>query len=1067
MSERAKRRGGVVASGFFVLRTPLLPFDDFETWGRGLEAAGDVDDPPGLEAALARDRDLLRERLRALLDRPELRDALFVASPKLSAAIDAWRGDPDSERGRSTEEALVAYLSRAAARPTPFGLFAGSTVGTIDAKTSLTLGPVAAYERHSRLDTGYLSAVAQTLVSDAAVRRAFVYRPNSSLYEIGGRYHFAEAMQTTGGRSYTLAAVEKTPYLAATLERASGGAPFLELAAALVDDEVTQPEAEEYIGELVASQVLIADVGPQLTGPQPTDSLIETLVRHDETATVAHMLDAARAELARIDEGGVGAPEEHYRAVGSILEAVPAPQPELSRLVQVDLFKPGTDVTLGRGVVRDALHAVRALHAFAPAAGTDPLVRFRQEFVRRYETRSVPLVEALDEEHGIGFDRADDISGEAAPLLAGLPLARPGEDGVRWTRRDAVLLRKLAKALETGLDEIALEDSELDALGTAQPTPLPDAFEVVASLEAASAEAADAGEFRLLVHSASGPPGVRLLGRFCHDDASLHELVRSHLHAEETNRPDAVFAEIVHLPEGRVGNILARPVLRSHEIPYLAASGAPPDRQIPISDLLVSVVGDRIVLRSARIGREVVPRLTTAHNYSRRSLRLYRFLCALANQDVISGLMWTWGPLEHAPFLPRVVAGRAVLSRARWNVDGEELAAFRERDARKRFEGVQELRRARRLPRFVALVDGDNELLVDLDNLLSVEALAKQIRTRPAAALVELLPAVDRLPAEGPEGRYTSHLVIPFVREIPVRTSAATAFSSERARRFVPGSEWLYAKLFTGRATSDAVLDHVGRAVEATIAAGAADRWFFIRYGDPDWHLRLRVHGSSDDLLDRVLPTLRTVTSPLLDAGLLWRVQLDTYEREVERYGGDEGIVLSEQVFHADSDAVLQIVRAVGAANLDLRWRAALLGIDLLFDDFDLALEEKREIARGACRGYGREFGAGKPFQRAISRRYRDERESVERLLDTGHAPPSELAPVADALARRSERIRPVAAELRKVAAGGRLTQTVPELLMSYAHMHVNRLLRSSHRAQELVLYELLSRAYSAQAGRR
>jgi hypothetical protein len=33
--------------------------------------------------------------------------------------------------------------------------------------------------------------------------------------------------------------------------------------------------------------------------------------------------------------------------------------------------------------------------------------------------------------------------------------------------------------------------------------------------------------------------------------------------------------------------------------------------------------------------------------------------------------------------------------------------------------------------------------------------------------------------------------------------------------------------------------------------------------------------------------------------------------------------------------------------------------------------------------------------------------------------------------------------------------------------MHVNRLLRSAHRAQELVLYELLDRAYSARAGRR
>jgi lantibiotic biosynthesis protein len=41
------------------------------------------------------------------------------------------------------------------------------------------------------------------------------------------------------------------------------------------------------------------------------------------------------------------------------------------------------------------------------------------------------------------------------------------------------------------------------------------------------------------------------------------------------------------------------------------------------------------------------------------------------------------------------------------------------------------------------------------------------------------------------------------------------------------------------------------------------------------------------------------------------------------------------------------------------------------------------------------------------------------------------------------------------------------DIAMSYAHMHVNRLLRSAQRAQELVLYELLDRAYSAQVGRR
>ena len=133
--------------------------------------------------------------------------------------------------------------------------------------------------------------------------------------------------------------------------------------------------------------------------------------------------------------------------------------------------------------------------------------------------------------------------------------------------------------------------------------------------------------------------------------------------------------------------------------------------------------------------------------------------------------------------------------------------------------------------------------------------------------------------------------------------------------------------------------------------------------------------------------------APLLETGQLWRVQLDTYEREVERYGGEAGICLAERVFHADSDAVLAIVRQLtGDAGAELRWRVALRGIDLLFDDLGLTLEQKRAIARRARRGYGSEFGADGDFSREVSRRYRQERASVEALLDPHRDPPSELA---------------------------------------------------------------------------
>jgi thiopeptide-type bacteriocin biosynthesis protein len=565
-----------------------------------------------------------------------------------------------------------------------------------------------------------------------------------------------------------------------------------------------------------------------------------------------------------------------------------------------------------------------------------------------------------------------------------------------------------------------------------------------------------------------------MLGRFCHADQSMLQFVRAHLEAEEARRPGRVFAEIVHLPEGRIGNILCRPVLRDYEIPYLGRSGAPADRQIPVTDLLVSVRDGRIVLRSNRLEREVVPRLTNAHNYDLRSLGVYRFLCALQHQDAAAALVWDWGPLRDAPFLPRVVSGRLVLCRARWSVTEAELRALGQTRGADQFAAVQAWRGERRLPRYMALADSDNELVIDLDNVLSVAALAHQLRGRRQAVLVEMFPDPDALCVTGPEGRFVHELIVPFVQAAPPRPepddAAPQPTRSLVRRRFPPGSEWLYAKLYTGAGTADQVLNHlIGPLVRSWIASGAADAWFFIRYTDPDWHLRLRLHGEPGRLHAEVLPGLQAAAAPLLETGQLWRMQLDTYEREVERYGGDRGIELAEQAFAADSEAVLTILGQLsGDAGLDMRWRLAMRGVDLLFDDLGLTLEEKRSLTRRAREGFGREFGIDGNFRSRVSQRYRVERARLEALLDPGQPPPAPpLAGGLEALGRRSLQLAPVTAELRLLEQAGRLSAPLTDIARSYAHMHVNRLLRSAQRAQELVLYELLDRAYSGQAGRR
>jgi thiopeptide-type bacteriocin biosynthesis protein len=899
----------------------------------------------------------------------------------------------------------------------------------------------------------YLTAVAAALEADPAVRRKLVYRPNSSLYRAGGRLRYAEGRLDGTLRSYHLVAVDESTELAETLGRAREGASFDELAAALVDSEIELDMAAEFVGELIDTQLLVSDLQPSVTGPEPVPGLVVRLRDNPETAGAAAALAQAHASLDSLDRDGLGAAPSEYRRIESIFDALPA-RPEPSRLFQLDLTKPAV-ATLGGAVVGEIGRGLDVLARLARPVRDDPLARFRAAFTERYEDREVPLVEVLDEEIGIGFGGSE--AAETSPLLAGLALGRPAADGDARDERDHVLLRRLAAVLRDGDEEIELAAEDVDALASREPPPLPDVLEVIATVAAASQEELDRGCFRVLLRAASGAPGARLLGRFCHADDALRERVERHLRAEEAHRPDAVFAEIVHLPEGRLGNILCRPVLRGHEIPFLGRSGAPVELQIPPSDLLVSLVADTVVLRSRRLGREVIPRLTSAHNYGFRSLGLYRFLCELQRQGTVAGLGWTWGPLEGAPFLPRVRTGRTVLARAQWNLDAASLGRVR--------DGGADVLRELGLPRWIALADYDNELVADLDNPLSVEALLHHLRGRTAATLVELYPGPGDLCVSGPEGRFTHELVIPFVRQAEPRGNGTRPRPAQAVRRsFAPGSEWLYAKLYTGTGTADRVLlDVVEPVVRAATAAGVIERWFFIRYADPQFHVRLRLKGDPAALARDVLPLLHEAAQPLLVDGRIWRLQLDTYERELQRYGGDEAIALSEELFRHDSDAVLAIVGTLwGDAGLDARWRLALYGIELLLDDFGFDPGHRREWARRSRDGFAREFGVDAAAKRALGERYRTERAALEQLFDADSAHP--LAAGVELLRERSRRIAPLAQQLRGLE--DRLSVPLEDLVASYAHMHVNRLLRGAAREQELVLYDLLDRMYSSRLAR-
>lgn len=1047
---------------FFAFRTPALPQDFLEAWSRDLQAPEAA--PETLEAALEADREVLRARLREALERPEIREAIFVASPDLEEMLEPWRsGALRGEKRDRVERSLVRYLARMASRATPFGLFSGCSTGTWGEASRLEVAPLAEGIRHTRLDMDYLCALVEALEKDPRVRDTLRYRTNSSLTFAAGRYRYAEVrFGSEQGRDYHLVALEPSPYLVDTLGRARTPATLLDLARPLVDGEITLEEATGFIHELIDSQVLVSDLYPAVTGEEPIHGVVATLRKHPDTRALGDQLGGVLDRLEALDQGTCERSPATYRALARDLEALPA-KIKLKHLFQVDLVKPAPEARLGAGVRQRIGEGIELLRALAPGRRTNPMQRFIEAFQQRYETRWVPLLEVLDDESGLGFESAG--GGETSPLLNGL--AFPGLEeggGSPFTLRDRhLLLHLLAHPGETTWD---LSEEDLKALKNPEPPPYPEAFAAMAVLGAPSREALDAGDFDLLLEHFSGPSGARLLGRFCHGDARLEAAVKAHLAAEEAQAPEAIYAEIVHLPEGRMGNILCRPLLRRHEIPYLGVSGAEEAFQIPLQDLQVSVVGGRVVLRSERLGREVRPRLSSAHNYT-RGLGVYRFLCRIQDQDAASN-GWSWGHLDGLPFLPRVVRGRHILSKAKWRVEGRELKAILEASGAEAHTRFQSWRAERKLPRRVLLADGDNTLLVDLDQVLWRETLLGLVAKRPSFEMVECFPEPDQLLEMEPGWRYHHELVLPFLAkaEAPAREVAPGAAPAGVVRRtFPPGSEWLYLKVFTGTSTADQILaHHLAPLLEAH--RDLYDRWFFIRYNEGGNHLRIRFQGDPGVLTTQLQPKLHARLETLVTEGFAWKVQLDTYEREVERYGGPAGIELAEACFGHDSQAVLELVRAYpGDEGADLRWRLGLKAVDALLDGMGFDFGTKARIVRQARAGFSREFRSERGLDVQLGAKFRSLRKELEALL-SGEAAGATLAPGLEILARRQAALAPTLEALRRAEAEGRLTSPLAELAPSFVHMHVNRLLRAAQRNQEFVLYDFLERLYESREAR-
>jgi thiopeptide-type bacteriocin biosynthesis protein len=1030
---------------YLVVRTPLLSIEDFAALAK----------PSSPQSGK-------ENRTHAVLTDHRVRRALAVASPSLLRDLN--RCSRERPFPEDAPNKLLRYLIRMSSRPTPFGLFAGVALASWGSRSELILGDAAERFR-GRPDAQWLLQLVFAAEERDEIRKQLRFLANPAAFLAGGRLILSERAPSGDRGPIPAVSLRATGAVLRVLSLAREPILYEDLATGVLAKTpgASTEKVDRLLKDLWRQTILLSDLRPPLTVEDPAQYVLARLAAIPQAASFADTLKQFLEALGRLDRLELRAPNGSLAVLEMQVPHYGDGQPVAEPPVQVDMAVSLHNDQLNRSIAQEAARAADLLFMLTPwPGGPIHLEPYKHAFRNRFGTMAeVPLLELLDPTVGLGN-----------------PYVRGGPSQSRNDPRREALRNRTLMDLALG----ALRDRELTVeigpvleslrLDTGKPLRPPPSVELFVSVAARSAAALDAGEFLVVLGPNLGAHAAgRSLGRFGHllgadAIAALRETAR----AEESLAPDVLHAELVYLPPKlRTANVSIRPLVRNSMIAVATSAGCDRDRVIALGDLTVGLHGDRFSLRCTSRNAEV--RVCSGHmlNYYNAPV-LCRFLADISTDGEAALMSFTWGAAEDLPFLPRVQSGRIVLRPAQWNLEYHTAQRDLPAGSARAFDNALAKWREKWLvPRYVYLSAGDNRLLLDLRDHLHVEELRAEVRRLREWGRVQLQEAVpdpETTWVEGPGGRYASEFAVPLIRAqsddrrgraiesggnlvAPAARRVAVHPLSRRLRP--PGSDWLYCKLYIDRDQQEKVI--AGPLLlwaREALTREWATSWFFLRYADPEPHLRIRFHGTSSSLTVNLLPQVCRWAELLMEEGVCHRFGFDTYEREVERYGGDAALCCAEEAFCADSHATCELLAVEGRSKID---RTLLLAYSI--DDFLAAMgltgEERRlwyHTQVGNRRDAGPEF-----------RRHKRELREVVALG------PSAFPSWPDALPRifsaRRQALARVASRLTEIESRHELSQPVGSLLSSYIHMHHNRL-AGAESAPELQIFELLSRTHES-----
>jgi hypothetical protein len=774
-----------------------------------------------------------RTELRRLVADPRMRSGLLLASPGLEAQLDEYtegRAGLSAKRARKIERSAVSYLYRVAGKPSPFSTFTAVAPGRFAEASGDAGGPTvpSSWRSRVRISVVVLSRLYDAVLADPSRRADLPVVPASGWIREADRVRYVRRSLRGGDAAATVTLdsardqlffLRRSDILEDMLALVSRDpAPLHREVAAWLADRLDAglEDCEHYLGALLDLGLL--QVPMLATGVHTADPLdafraaLLGLGRPWADALAVALAGPARC-LASYPYADPARRRvllgELRRGVAAALETLGAPTSTLpSTLLYEDATAGEEPLACDAGEWRRLVEQpLQSLERILPAF--DQTLRHRRTlhgfFLARFGAggRCEDLLRLVHDFH-------EDIYEEYQSYTARNP--RLDDDG-RLVGDPNWLADPTIEALDSARRLFA------DRLGKLVMT-TPEATEVELTDEVLG-EVTDAlrgtgGGFTALTHflqragdlvvhnSAYGGLGFPF-SRFTHWlDDGLADRLREQ--ARALAPAGAILAEVTG--GFATSNLNLHRPLTDYEIVCPGeVSSAPPDRRIPLSDLVLEhdVTTDRLLLRSTRTGHEVIP-VYLGYLVPQALPAISRTLLLLSPSAMFWLDPWAGAPASPAydgvEHRPRLRLGPLVLSRRSWTVTAGDLVGtlaggtaarpMRQASQVEEFLSWQRWRQRHHVPvRVFAVVrpprgsastgPRPKPQLLDFGSALSLSTFRAALTDLDARVeLTEMLPAPDQLHVSSPAGFHVAELA---VETVSTPSADATTDTTRTPRR--------------------------------------------------------------------------------------------------------------------------------------------------------------------------------------------------------------------------------------------------------------------------------------------